>query len=63
MAMGLALMGIGKRSALLNEAALTVAQAAGPIEFTSASGDCELFDVAKHLTTERLRTKLGIKAA
>jgi len=63
MAMGLALMGIGKRSALLNEAALMVALTVGPIEFTSASGDCEPFDVSKHLTTERLRTKLGIEAA
>ncbi|WP_237132735.1 DNA alkylation repair protein [Pseudohongiella sp. O18] len=60
MAMGLALMGIGKRNAVLNEAALNVAQTVGPIEFTSASGTCEPFDVARHLTTERLRTKLGI---
>ena len=53
-------MGIGKRNAGLNEAALNVAQTVGPIEFTSASGTCEPFDVARHLTTERLRTKLGI---
>jgi 3-methyladenine DNA glycosylase AlkD len=60
MAMGTALMGIGKRSAALNAAALAVARAVGPIEFTSASGTCEPFDVAKHLTTERLREKLGV---
>jgi len=60
LAMGTALMGIGKRSAALNLAALAVARAVGPIEFTSASGACEPFDVAKHLTTERLKEKLGV---
>lgn len=58
LAMGSALMGIGKRSAVLNAAALRVAEAVGPIEFESASGECEPFDVAKHLRTERLREKL-----
>lgn len=61
LAMGTALMGIGKRSAALNEAALKVARDVGPIEFTSASGQCEPFDVVKHLTTARLREKLGVK--
>jgi 3-methyladenine DNA glycosylase AlkD len=60
MSMGAALMGIGKRSALLNEAALKVARDVGPIEFTSATGECEPFDVAKHLTTGRLKEKLGV---
>jgi len=60
MAMGTALMGIGKRSAALNQAALKVARDVGPIEFTSVSGECEPFDVAKHLTTDRLREKLGV---
>ncbi|MDZ4257811.1 MAG: DNA alkylation repair protein [Gemmatimonadales bacterium] len=59
LSMGAALMGIGKRSAVLNEAALKVALAVGPIEFTSISGECEPFDVAKHLTTDRLKEKLG----
>jgi hypothetical protein len=59
MAMGTALLGIGKRSVALNAAALRVAEATGPIEFESASGECEPFDVAKHLRTDRLRTKLG----
>lgn len=49
LAMVTALMGIGKRNRLLNEAALKVALAAGPIAFTSASGNCEPFDVSKHL--------------
>jgi 3-methyladenine DNA glycosylase AlkD len=60
LSMGTALMGIGKRTARLNAAALAVAREVGPIEFTSASGACEPFDVAKHLTTERLREKLGV---
>lgn len=60
LAMGAALMGIGKRNAVLNAAALKVARAVGPIEFTSVSGTCEPFDVVKHLTTDRLREKLGV---
>lgn len=59
LAMGSALMGIGKRSATLNAAALRVAERVGPIEFESVSGNCEPFDVAKHLTTDRLAEKLS----
>jgi hypothetical protein len=29
------------------------------LAFTSGSGECEPFDVAKHLTTDRLKAKLG----
>ncbi|NLB57501.1 MAG: hypothetical protein GX805_03395, partial [Gammaproteobacteria bacterium] len=61
LSMGTALMGIGKRTAALNHAALEVARAVGPIGFTSASGKCEPFDVAKHLSTDRLKEKLGIR--
>jgi len=60
LSMATALMGIGKRSAALNKAALKVARDAGPIEFTSTSGQCEPFDVVKHLTTDRLKEKLGV---
>ena len=60
LSMGAALMGIGKRSAVLNRAALTVARRVGPIEFTSPSGKCEPFDVVKHLTTDRLKEKLSL---
>jgi 3-methyladenine DNA glycosylase AlkD len=60
LSMGAALMGIGKRSAALNKAALKVARDVGPIEFTSVSGKCEPFDIAKHLTTDRLKEKLGV---
>jgi len=59
LSMATALMGMGKRSAALNEAALKVARRVGPIEFISASGKCEPFDVAKHLTTDRLKEKLS----
>lgn len=61
LAMGFALMGIGKRNAQLNKATLAVAQAVGPIEFYSASGNCDPFDVVKHLTTDRLKSKLGVE--
>ena len=60
LAMATALMGIGKRNAVLNAAALEVARRAGPVEFTSASGKCEPFDVEKHLTAGWLKEKLGI---
>lgn len=59
LSMGTALMGIGKRSAALNKAALKVARDIGPIEFTSVNGKCDPFDVAKHLTSARLKEKLG----
>jgi 3-methyladenine DNA glycosylase AlkD len=60
LAMGAALMGIGKRCATLNQAALKVARDVGPIEFSSASGKCEPFDVVKHLTTDRLKAQWGM---
>ena len=59
-AMGGALLGIGKRSKQLNEAALKVARAMGPIEFDNAGEHCEPFDVVKHLSAEPLRKKLGV---
>jgi 3-methyladenine DNA glycosylase AlkD len=60
LAMAAALMNIGKRNAVLNAAALRVARKVGPIEFDSSSGRCEPFDVVKHLTTDRLKKKLGL---
>ena len=38
-----------------------VSGAVGPIELRSASGVCEPFDVVRHLTTDRLKEKLGIR--
>lgn len=58
--MGGALLGIGKRSAKLNAAALKVARHIGPIEFETNSGDCEPLDLVKHLTSDYIRRKLGV---
>lgn len=44
----------------MNEATLRVTREVGPIEFASASGKCEPFDVVKHLTMDRPKEKLGI---
>jgi len=59
MAMAGTLMGIGKRSKELNTAALKVAVKIGPIDF-DPDGRCDPFDVAKHLTSDYVRKKLGI---
>lgn len=58
MCMGGALMGIGKRNAILNAAALNVARTIGPVE---QDNGCEPFDVEKHLVSPQLKKKLGIK--
>jgi len=58
--MGGALLGMGKRTAKLNAAALNVARYIGPIAFTTESGNCEPFDVSKHLTSDYIRKKLGV---
>ncbi|MEM7083416.1 MAG: DNA alkylation repair protein [Pseudomonadota bacterium] len=60
MAMGSALMGIGKRTKKLNAAALKVAKKIGPIDF-DPDGNCEPTDIAKHLTSDYLKKKLGIR--
>ena len=59
MAMGGALMGIGKRSKTLNAAALRVARKIGPIDF-DPDGRCDPMDVTKHLTSDYITKKLGI---
>jgi len=59
MAMAGALMGIGKRNKELNAAALKVAVKIGPIDF-DPDGRCDPMDVAKHLTSDYLKTKLGL---
>lgn len=60
LAMGSALMGMGKRNKALNEAALTLAQELGPIDFSEGNRKCDPFDVSKHLTSETLKKKLGL---
>ncbi len=58
--MGGALVGIGKRNARLNAAALKVAKTIGPIQLESDGNNCEPFDVVKHLTSDYIRKKLGV---
>ena len=58
LAMGSALMGIGKRNKVLNKRAIEVAEAVGPIDFNEDGGKCDPFDVLKHLTNESLQKKL-----
>ena len=55
-----ALMGIGKRSKVLNSAALRVARKIGPIDF-DPDGRCEPMDPVKHLTSKYIRDKLGLQ--
>jgi hypothetical protein len=57
LAMGTALMGVGKRTAALNAEALRIAREMGPIDW-DPTGACEPFEVVKHLDNERLRQKL-----
>lgn len=59
-AMGGALLGIGKRNARLNAAALKVARAIGPIQIGSDKSNCEPFNVVKHLTSDYIKKKLGL---
>ena len=57
--MGSALMSIGKRKKL-NDAAIKLAKAIGPIHFSDRDKKCEPMNVLKHLTSGYLRNKLGI---
>ena len=59
LAMGSALMGIGKRSKTLNAAALKVALEIGPIDF-DPDGSCDPMDISKHLTSDYIKDKLGL---
>jgi 3-methyladenine DNA glycosylase AlkD len=58
--MGGALIGMGKRNAVLNQEALKVAKKMGPIPIESESGTCEPFNVVKHLTSDYIKNKLGV---
>ena len=57
MSMAGALLGMGKRTKKINKAALKVARAIGPI---THSESCDPFDVAKHLTSDYAKQKLGL---
>ena len=59
-AMGLALMGIGKRNKKLNRAAVRAAKAIGPIDVDYGDDNsCEPLDVLKHLTSDHMKQKLA----
>ncbi len=60
LSMGTALMGIGKRSIPLNQAALQVLNRVGPIDFNEDGQKCEPMNFAKHLTSDYLKQKLGL---
>jgi len=57
LAMGGALMSIGKRNRKLNAAALKLADKIGPIDF-DPDGRCDPMDVAAHLRSEQLQRRL-----
>lgn len=57
-AMNTALMGIGKRSKRLNQAAIAAAKAIGPVDIDYGDDNrCEPLDVLKHLTSPHLKKK------
>ncbi len=58
-AMGGALIGIGKRSRKLNQAAIKAAKRIGPIHFNDDNPKADPIDVLKHLTSDYLKKKLG----
>ena len=59
-AMGGALVGIGKRNPELNRAAVGVAKQVGPIDFSEEGGrKCDPFDPLKHLTSEYVQKKFA----
>jgi hypothetical protein len=60
LSMGGALMGIGKRSKTLNQAALKVANRMGPIPVESGKTQCDPMDISKHLTSDYVIKKLGL---
>jgi 3-methyladenine DNA glycosylase AlkD len=60
LSMGSALMGIGKRSQTLNQAALLVANRMGPIPVESGKTQCDPMNISKHLTSDYIKNKLGL---
>ncbi|TWT91373.1 DNA alkylation repair protein [Neorhodopirellula pilleata] len=59
-AMNTALMGIGKRNAVLNAAAIEAAEAIGPVDIDYGDDNqCEPLDVLKHLRSDYLQEKFS----
>lgn len=54
-----ALMGIGIRNKILHPKALKVARMIGPIPVYSGKTKCDPFNIVKHLTSERVLSKMG----
>ena len=59
MSKGSAVMGIGMRNATLHGPALKLARKICPIDF-DPTGACDPFDAVKHLTSDRIKQKLGV---
>jgi 3-methyladenine DNA glycosylase AlkD len=57
LSMGAALLGIGKRNLKLNQAAIKVAKAIGPIAVETGKTQCDPMDITKHLTSDYLAKK------
>lgn len=60
LAMGSALIGIGKPNKTLNQAALALAKELGPIDFSEDDRKCDPLEVSKHLASETLKKRLGL---
>lgn len=60
LAMGAALMGIGRRNKELNKVAVELAKEVSPVEYDSGHGGCGTFDVLKHLTSADVKKKFGL---
>lgn len=59
-AMNGALMGIGKRSKVLNQAAIKAVKAIGPVDVDYGDDNrCEPINVLKHLTSDYIKSKFG----
>ncbi|TQV73662.1 hypothetical protein FLL45_12375 [Aliikangiella marina] len=56
---GGALIGIGKRSKVLNKEAIEISRRVGPIKYSDGERKCEPLDVLKHLTSEQLKKKFS----
>ena len=57
--MGGALLGIGKRNKILNQAVIDAAEQFGPISYGD-DNNCEPFNLVKHMTSDYLKKKLGV---
>ena len=58
-AMGGALLGIGKRNKVLNQAVIDAAEQIGPISYGD-DNNCEPLNLVKHMTSDYLKKKLGM---